>query len=441
MPLDEAQRWDTPRVCRRAVLGSALPRPTGCCPRSRARSPTSASTSARSENVHLDVEQRPLKSPRAFCAPIEVPGRVMLVIQPIGGPDDWRALFHEAGHTEHFAHISRDLPVEERRLGDNAVTEGWAMLFEHLVDDPAWLTRRLDFPRPDEFAREGATVLLFFVRRYCAKLLYELEFHAADDPTAMAGPLRRAARRRAQDRAEPDATTSPTSTTASTSARTCARGRSRRSCATSCARSSGSTWFARREAGSLLRELWSLGQKPTAEELLKDVTGATLELDAVAERVRETLPRLEGAAGGGRRGRLGRRPRRARSARGSPRRAGGSSRRRARRRTAATTCSPPPRAAPARNQCRNCSPTRSPLLARERGERDDLLRHAALLLERERDRRDRVGERRLRRLDARDLRPPRRRRAGTGRSSSRGSAPRPPAGRSARRAPGSVSAS
>ena len=55
-------------------------------------------------NVHLDLEQRPAKSPRAFCAPIEVPGRVMLVIAPIGGRDDWEALFHEAGHAEHYAH-------------------------------------------------------------------------------------------------------------------------------------------------------------------------------------------------------------------------------------------------------------------------------------------------------------------------------------------------
>src|SRR6266581_3496535 len=99
-----------------------------------------------------DLEQRPSKTPRAFCAPIEVPGKVMLVIQPIGGPDDWRALFHEAGHTEHFAHTSPELEVEERRLGDNAVTEGWAMLLQHLTDDPAWLTRRLDFPKPREFA-------------------------------------------------------------------------------------------------------------------------------------------------------------------------------------------------------------------------------------------------------------------------------------------------
>jgi hypothetical protein len=51
----------------------------------------------------------------------------------------------------------------------------------------------------------------------------------------------------------------------------------------------GSAWFARRDAGSLLRELWSEGQKPTADELLQEVTGAAIELEAVAERVREAL--------------------------------------------------------------------------------------------------------------------------------------------------------
>ena len=64
--------------------------------------------------MHLDLDARPSKSPRAFCAPIEVPGKVMLVIQPIGGKDDWEALFHEAGHTEHYAHMSADLPMEAR---------------------------------------------------------------------------------------------------------------------------------------------------------------------------------------------------------------------------------------------------------------------------------------------------------------------------------------
>jgi len=43
------------------------------------------------------------------------------------------------------------------------------------------------------------------------------------------------------------------------------------------------------QPGSLLRELWAEGQKPTADELLKDVTGAKLEMASVGERVRESI--------------------------------------------------------------------------------------------------------------------------------------------------------
>jgi hypothetical protein len=51
----------------------------------------------------------------------------------------------------------------------------------------------------------------------------------------------------------------------------------------------GRAWFTRREAGSLLRELWAEGQKPTADELLAEVAGAELDLSAVAERIQETV--------------------------------------------------------------------------------------------------------------------------------------------------------
>jgi len=51
----------------------------------------------------------------------------------------------------------------------------------------------------------------------------------------------------------------------------------------------GSEWFARREAGDLLRELWSLGQGPTADELIRDVTGSRLEMGSIAARIHEGL--------------------------------------------------------------------------------------------------------------------------------------------------------
>jgi hypothetical protein len=285
--LTEAQRWDTPRVFRAVGWDPQFP--------ADRMVPALESTLAdlgidlrAQRNVHLDVEQRPLKSPRAFCAPIEVPERVMLVIQPIGGPDDWHALFHEAGHTEHYAHVSPDLSVEERRLGDSAVTEGWAMLLEHLVDEPAWLTRRLDFPRPHEFAREGGIGLLFFVRRYSAKLLYELEFHAADDPTTMKD--RYVELLGEALRIDPSPTDYLSDIDEGFYVSSYLRSWAFEAQLRDFLREEfGSSWFARREAGSLLRELWSLGQRPTAEELLKDVTGATLEMEAVADRIRESL--------------------------------------------------------------------------------------------------------------------------------------------------------
>src|SRR4029077_3897663 len=136
-------------------------------------------------NVELDLADRPSKDPRAFCAPIEVPGRVVLVMKPQGGPDDWRALLHHDVNTEHLAHTDASLSPEERRLGDNAVTEGWAMVLEYLTTDPVWLERRFDFPRPYEFAAEGAGEVIWIVRRYFAQLPLDLESPPAEDVAAL----------------------------------------------------------------------------------------------------------------------------------------------------------------------------------------------------------------------------------------------------------------
>ena len=140
--LDEAKRWDVIRTFRAPEWDPQFPKEK-MLPALEATLSDMGVDLKSQQNVELDVEQRPKKSPRAFCAPIEIPGRVVLVIQPMGGADDWRALFHEAGHTEHYANTSPNLAMEEKRLGDVAVTEGWAMLMQHLTDDPAWLTRRL----------------------------------------------------------------------------------------------------------------------------------------------------------------------------------------------------------------------------------------------------------------------------------------------------------
>jgi hypothetical protein len=178
--------------------------------------------------------------------------------------------------------------MEEKRLGDNAVTEGWAMLLEHLTFDPVWLEKRLDFPRPHEFAAEGATQLLWFVRRYCAKLLYEIEYHAAPDVTAM--------RPRYVELLSDALKVTPSDTDyladidegfyASQYLRSWAFEAQLRAFLRE---KFGSAWFTRKDAGSLIRELWAEGQKPTADEMLQEVTGTRIDMEAVAERIREGL--------------------------------------------------------------------------------------------------------------------------------------------------------
>lgn len=135
-------------------------------------------------NIVLDTEPRPLKSPRAFCAPIQVPDRIMLVINPQGGQDDYQALLHEAGHAEHFAHTDPSLPVAFRRLGDNSVTETFAFLFHYLTTDPLWLETYLsDGEVAASYVSFARFIKTYMLRRYAAKLLYEMDLHFSQDLT------------------------------------------------------------------------------------------------------------------------------------------------------------------------------------------------------------------------------------------------------------------
>jgi hypothetical protein len=285
--LGEAKPWDVGRLFRAPELDAQYPADK-MLPALEATLTELGIDIRAQRNVHLDLEVRPSKSPRAFCAPIEVPGKVMLVIQPIGGKDDWEALFHEAGHTEHYACTSDDLSMEGKRLGDNAVTEGWAMLMQHLVTEPAWLSRRLDVPNVDELGKDGAVSLLYFVRRYCAKLLYEIELFQVEDPTTVrsryAELLSDALKIPIHSESyldDVDGSFYVIGYLRSWAFEAQLRDFLREEY--------GNEWFTRRDAGDLLRELWSVGQEPTADALLKDVTGAKLEMASVGDRIRERL--------------------------------------------------------------------------------------------------------------------------------------------------------
>jgi hypothetical protein len=242
----------------------------------------------RQSNVVLDTERRAGKDPRAFCAPVRVPDRVYLVVSPIGGVDDFRALFHEAGHTEHYANTGSRLPFEFRYLGDNSVTEAYAFLLEGLTADPAWLTSVLGYREHGDFLRHTSVVRLYYHRRYAAKIAYELRLHSGADAegadVAYADLLSDATRLPWPSEtylADVDQAFYVASYLRAWALEVSLREHLRERF--------GSRWFAQRAAGGLLRELWYEGQRLTGDELAAELGLPPIDLSVLSAEAAATL--------------------------------------------------------------------------------------------------------------------------------------------------------
>lgn len=236
-------------------------------------------------NVRVDTESRPKKSPRAFCAPVRVPDEVYLVIAPSGGRDDYEALFHEAGHAYHYGHVDPRLAFEHRYLGDNSVTEGFAFLFQHLTADPEWLRRRLGIAEPEAVVRYARASKLVFLRRYCAKLGYELELHAEGAQLDRMPALYAERLSGAVHVDWPAASWISDVDPFFYAARYLRAWAFETHLRALLAERFGPAWFEQREAGALLRELWAQGQRRPADELLAELGGGELDFGVLREEL------------------------------------------------------------------------------------------------------------------------------------------------------------
>jgi len=133
-------------------------------------------------NIHLDVEDRPQKNPRACVIPSNPPDVVHLITRAQGGLSDYQAFMHEAGHALHYAGVDPRLPYTFRSISrDHALTEIYSYIFEAVTREPGWHPQY--FRLSDSVAEENAQATPFLeallYRRYTAKLLYELGFWSA----------------------------------------------------------------------------------------------------------------------------------------------------------------------------------------------------------------------------------------------------------------------
>jgi hypothetical protein len=227
---------------------------------------------ASQRNIHIDAEERPTKNPRARCYAPDPPGEVHLLIKPVGGLEDYMAFFHEAGHAQHFGNEDPALDYVERAVSTSyALTEIYSFLLEHLTQSQAWLTAVVGLPEQTarEVAYHARLAELFLVRRYAAKLGYELDFF--EDPLEgdrnrelYAATLSRATRfLYAPQNYLNDMDPGYYSADYLRAWITEAMLRHQLECAY------GETWFAEPEAGTFLRGLWATGERKENEDVAR----------------------------------------------------------------------------------------------------------------------------------------------------------------------------
>jgi hypothetical protein len=133
---------------------------------------------AAEQRIHLDLDDRPQKSPRACVIASDPPNVVHLITRAQGGLHDYQAFLHEAGHALHYAGVEPTLAYTFRRLArDHALTEIYSFLLESVTREAGWHSGHFGLDAAEAEDRAEATLFLdiLLFRRYAAKLGYELE--------------------------------------------------------------------------------------------------------------------------------------------------------------------------------------------------------------------------------------------------------------------------
>jgi oligoendopeptidase F len=239
-------------------------------------------------NIMIDTEVRPKKTPRAFCAVVKVPDDVRLVIRPVGGWRDYDAFFHEGGHAWHFGNTSRDHPPEYKYLGDRSVTEAFAFLFNYLPSNKLWLEKTLGMKENGDYVRFTLVNKLMFLRRYASKLIYEMKLHQARVSEEL-GSVYRTCLQKGLKFKHTDLHYLEDVDDAFYCAEYLRAWILEGQLREALTDKFGETWFENEKAGEYLKELWSYGQKYTAEELVETIGYVDLDFEPTVQEIERGL--------------------------------------------------------------------------------------------------------------------------------------------------------
>lgn len=238
------------------------------------------------KNIVLDIEFRERKVTRAFVAPVIVPDKIFLVINPKGGQDDYLSLFHEAGHAFHYANVSRELPVEFRYVGQYSVSETFAFLFEYMFLDEEFLKKYSFYDQ--KFLEFQYLYKLYFLRRYCSKLLYEIRLNSEGVSPRMSYVYKKIMEDNMitkHERATFLSDIDPNMYTAEYLEAWFFEAQLR----DYLENNFGKGWFNKKEAKEFLIKLWSRGFELTTEEMAKELGYKGVESKNALERIVDSL--------------------------------------------------------------------------------------------------------------------------------------------------------
>lgn len=111
-----------------------------------------------------DLVPREGKNQHAFCIHIDKEGDVRVLANIVPSERWTRTMLHELGHAIYEKGLDQELPWILRRPPHSSTTEGVAMLFGRLVEDPDWRARVARLAPDDTAVPRWREDLLTFVR-------------------------------------------------------------------------------------------------------------------------------------------------------------------------------------------------------------------------------------------------------------------------------------
>lgn len=239
--------------------------------------------------IKYDLEARDNKSFRAFCSPVKIPDEIYLVINPMGGVENYSAFLHELGHAMHYAGISKTLPFEYKWYGDNSVTEAYAMTFDHLISNENWLVEFMgkEFSGNTAYFKHRAFNELVMLRGFAAKLDYEIKMNESKNLHAAPGYYRDILGNAMKVKYSGEMYLTSIDPYFYV-ARYIRAFMLRANLHAYLSESYGKNWFKSMKTGEFLKELWSTGQKHSADEISK-MLGRKLSMQPLVDNINKIL--------------------------------------------------------------------------------------------------------------------------------------------------------